>query len=45
MFYAQLQRRKAKVVGAGFNQGVDPFFQETKKRKLITSTGTISNIH
>src|SRR6187551_774715 len=44
MLHTKLQRRKAKVVGAGCDQGVDALFQQTKKCKLVASTGTISNL-
>src|SRR4026207_741121 len=43
LLHTKLQRRKPKVVSAGFDQGVDSFFQETEKRKLVARTGTISD--
>src|SRR6476660_849145 len=45
MLYTKLQRRKPKVVGAGFDQSVDSLFQKTEKRKLVARTGTISDLH
>src|SRR5215216_4327379 len=45
MLHTKLQRRKAKVVSAGFDHGFDWFFQQTEKRKLVARTGTISDIH
>ena len=44
MLHTKLQRRKPKVVSAGFDQGVDSLFQQTEKRKLVARAGTISNI-
>src|SRR6478672_7651253 len=45
MLHTKLQRRKAKVISTGFDQGVNSFFQQTEKRKLVARTGTISDIH
>src|SRR5205814_6034479 len=45
MLHTKLQRRKLKVVSAGFNQGVNSLFQQTEKRKLVPRTGTVSDIH
>src|SRR5882757_10850735 len=45
MLHTKLQRRKPKVVSAGFDQGVDSLFQQTEKRELVSRTGTISDIH
>src|SRR4030095_9207346 len=44
MLYTKLQRRKPKVLSAGFDQRVDSLFQQTEKRKLIPGTGTKSDI-
>src|SRR6516164_2764857 len=45
MLHTKLQRRKSKVVCAGFDQGVESLFQQTEERKLVARTGTISDIH
>src|SRR5260370_21403485 len=45
MLHTKLQRRKSKIVSAGFDQGVDSLFQQTEKRKLVAGTGAISDIH
>src|SRR5262249_52502969 len=45
MLYTKLQRRKPKVVDAGFDQSIDSLFQETEKCKFVAGNRTISDIH
>src|SRR5438094_5589623 len=38
MLHTKLQRRKPKVVSAGFDQGIDSLFQQAEKCELVART-------
>src|ERR1700730_16928233 len=44
MFHASLKRAQSQIIHAGFNERVQPFFEEIEERELVTAAGLMSNL-
>ena len=44
MFDARLQRTELEIIDPGFDERVEPLFQEIKERELVTAAGSVGNI-